>query len=105
MFKKIFLITSLMGMTGCGTINSLQDQEDVRKDMRARKSHCSFLPHMYSGISYNFCILNAEKSNPKKPDFGIHMLILDTVFSTIADTALSPYTFYKQITQNNISID
>lgn len=60
---------------------------------------------MYSGISYNFCILNAEKSNPKKPDYGMHVLILDTAFSTIADTALSPYTFYKQMTRKNVSID
>lgn len=73
--------------------------------MRARKSHCSFLPHLYSGIAYNFCILNAEQSNPKKPDLGMHVVIFDTAFSAIADTGLLPYTFYKQLTRGNTGID
>jgi uncharacterized protein YceK len=105
MLRKISLVTILIGATGCGTISSMQSQEDLRRDMRARKSHCSFLPHIYSGISYNFCILNAEQSNPKKPDLGMHALILDTALSAIVDTTLTPYTFYKQITRSNISID
>lgn len=96
---------SLLSVTGCGTVQSLQSQIELRQDMRARKNHCSFLPHVYSGIAYNFCILNAEHSNPKKPDLGMHAVIFDTALSAIADTGLIPYTLYKQLTRESISVD
>lgn len=73
--------------------------------MRARKSHCSTLPHLYSGIAYNFCLLNAEQAHPKKLELSLHTLALDTALSAIADTGLLPYTLYKQLTRGNISID
>lgn len=105
MFKTICLCVTLLSATGCGTVQSLQSHSELREDMRARKSHCSSLPHLYSGIAYNFCILNAEQSNPNKPDLGMHVVIFDTAFSAIADTGLIPYTLYKQLTRENINIE
>lgn len=104
MLKTAYFCTILL-LSGCGTIQSMQSPDDLRRDMRARKSHCSFLPQLYSGVAYNFCVLNAGQSNPKKPDLGLDFLIIDTGLSLIADTGLIPYTLYEQLVRKNTSID
>ncbi|MBD1553662.1 YceK/YidQ family lipoprotein [Pseudomonas sp. C2L12B] len=103
--KKNVFIFAIFLLNGCGTIRSLQDQNDLRQDMRTRNSHCTTIPYMYGGITYNFCMLNADNDNPKRPDLGLHLTVFDIGLSLAADTALLPYSIYNQIKFGSRTID
>lgn len=100
--KKLTLLGAATLMAGCGTYQSIQEDEALVKDMQARGTHCASLPRIYSGTFYNFCILNAERPNPKKFNPGGDLIWLDWIASGVADTVLLPYGAYKQFDAGNV---
>lgn len=55
------MLTVLM-LGGCGTVQTvvLSDKASVDQ-LKTKKSYCGAVPRIYSGATYDFCMLHAEK--------------------------------------------
>ncbi len=107
MYRKILLLLLSLTMVGCGTVNTVfRDDYVVKVNMKDAKTKCSSIPRVYSGFSYDFCLLNAE---PYSASSGIQALtpfvLVDIVLSGVADTVLLPYGIYKQVDDGNIQLN
>lgn len=95
-------------LDGCGTINTtFRDDEVARRDLKAANTYCETIPRVYSGLSYGFCYLYAAPSYgpgwPLEP--AMQWLLIDMSLSGVVDTALLPYTIYKQRANGSLSIE
>lgn len=96
------LAAFLWFLTGCGSVMTvLQDDADVARDMRKQKTYCPSIPRIYSGLAYDFCVLNAP---PDPSGFLVPMALLDLPLSGAFDTVALPYTVYRQVTDGNLGI-
>ncbi|RON86735.1 YceK/YidQ family lipoprotein [Pseudomonas fluorescens] len=108
MRTQAVMLTVLM-LTGCGTVQTvaLSDNFSV-KQLKTQKSYCGAVPRIYSGATYDFCMLHAEKPddvdafNYNNASIG---LVVDAAISGVLDTFLLPYTIYKQQADGSIVIN
>lgn len=92
----------LIALSGCGTAKTvLQADEDATRSLRKHKTYCQSIPRLYSGLAYNFCILNAP---PDPTGFLVPYALLDITLSGVMDTVALPYTIYRQVAHGNLSI-
>ncbi|CAI8925309.1 YceK/YidQ family lipoprotein [Pseudomonas sp. IT-347P] len=90
------------GLAGCGSVMSvLQDDADVARDMRKQKTYCQSIPRVYSGLAFDFCVLNAP---PDPSGYLVPFVLLDLPLSGVFDTVALPYTVYRQVTDGNLGI-
>ena len=89
-------------LVGCGTVTTvLQEDADAARGLRRQKTYCQSIPRVYSGVAFDFCLLNAQ------PDFTgvlVPAVLVDIVASGAVDTVLLPYTIYRQSTDGKIGI-
>jgi uncharacterized protein YceK len=98
----IAISTFSLALTGCGTaITVLQSDEDAARSLRKQKTYCQTIPRIYSGLSYDFCYLNAP---PEPGGYLASFVLLDLALSGVLDTVCLPYTFYRQVTEGNLGI-
>lgn len=91
-----------LALTGCGTVTTvLQDDADAAQALRRQKTYCQSIPRVYSGLAYDFCMLNAP---PDPTGIFVPIVLLDFVLSGALDTVALPYTIYRQGTDGNIRI-
>ena len=91
-----------LALSGCGTVSTvLQNDEDAARSLRKQKTYCQSIPRVYSGLAYDFCVLNAP---PDPTGFLVPFVLLDLVLSGVGDTVTLPYTIYRQATDGNITI-
>ena len=91
-----------LALTGCGTVSSvLQDDTSAAQGLRKQKTYCQSIPRIYSGLAYDFCVLNAA---PDPTGILLPFVLVDFTLSGVFDTVLLPYTVYRQATDGNISI-
>jgi len=93
------------GLTGCGTmITVAAGDKQVRSDLRKANTYCESIPRVYSGIAYDFCILNAGNAvaSTGVAINGAPLALLDFGFSGVLDTVVLPYTIPKQISDGEI---
>ena len=89
-------------LSGCGTaLTVLQDDSDAARSLRKQKTYCQSIPRVYSGLAYDFCVLNAS---PDPTGVLLPFVLLDMPLSGVFDTVSLPYTIYRQVTDGNISI-
>jgi uncharacterized protein YceK len=89
-------------LSGCGTaLTVLQDDEDAARGLRKQKTYCQSIPRIYSGLAYDFCILNAP---PDPTGFLVPFVLLDLTLSGVMDTVSLPYTIYRQANDGNLGI-
>ena len=89
-------------LAGCGSVMTvLQDDADVARDMRKQKTYCQSIPRIYSGLAFDFCVLNAP---PDPSGFLVPFVLLDLPLSGVFDTVSLPYTIYRQVTDGNLGI-
>ncbi|WP_123424076.1 YceK/YidQ family lipoprotein [Pseudomonas brassicacearum] len=87
---------------GCGTVSTvLQDDAEAARGLRKQKTYCQSIPRIYSGLAYDFCILNAP---PDPTGILVPLVLLDLTVSGVLDTVCLPYTIYRQATDGNIRI-
>lgn len=90
---------------GCGTISTtFTDDETARKRLNDRRTYCSSVPRVYSGVTYDFCVLNAEPVHVDSAAPGIPLIFFDLVFSGVADTLALPYTLFLQSRDGNLDL-
>ena len=100
--KAVMLGVFSWGLSGCGSVLTvLQDDADVARDMRKQKTYCQSIPRVYSGLAYDFCVLNAP---PDPSGFLVPFVLLDLPLSGVADTIALPYSIYRQATDGNLGI-
>ncbi|MNE82349.1 hypothetical protein D3C80_1790670 [compost metagenome] len=100
--KGISLGVLALVLGGCGTVNTvLQGDDQAAHDLRKQKTYCQTIPHIYSGVTYDFCILNAP---PEPAEFLMPLMLVDLLLSGVMDTVLLPYTVYRQVIDGNITI-
>jgi uncharacterized protein YceK len=88
-----------LALSGCGTaVTVLQDDAETAKDLRQRQTYCQSVPRAYSGLVYDFCILNSPPSyTAGGAQVGfIPLIFFDLVASGVLDTIILPYTIYRQ---------
>jgi uncharacterized protein YceK len=91
--------TFSLALSGCGTaVTVLQDDATTAKDLRKRQTYCQSLPRVYSGLAYDFCILDSPPGNTAgTAQLGfIPLIFFDLVASGVLDTVILPYTIYRQ---------
>nr|WP_314524777.1 YceK/YidQ family lipoprotein [uncultured Pseudomonas sp.] len=91
-----------LALSGCGTLNTvLRDDVAATRELRKQKTYCQSIPRVYSGLAFDFCLLNAP------PDYTgvlVPLVLVDLAASGIVDTVVLPYTIYQQRTLGNMGI-
>lgn len=91
-----------LALAGCGTVATvLQDESAAAQGLRRQKTYCQSIPRVYSGLAYDFCVLNAP---PDPTGILVPFVLLDLALSGALDTAVLPYTIYRQGVDGNIRI-
>ena len=105
MTKKCFLIAVFLPLlASCGTVTTLANSDDeVARKLRIQRSNCDQLSRVYSGVSYDVCILNSTRGNTVFVPLAL-FYILDGVVSTAVDTVGLPYTIYQQSKRGDITL-
>ncbi|MGF6091765.1 YceK/YidQ family lipoprotein [Pseudomonas sp. 18173] len=107
MKTTVMLLAALM-LAGCGTIQTVvRSDEAAAKSLQKQKSYCGAVPRIYSGVTYDFCFLNAPLEEGR--DAQVHgpapaIVLIDVVISGALDTLLLPYTIYRQQADGSIVI-
>lgn len=104
--RKGILGLAILLLSGCGTINTVfRDDEYSGRELRKLNTHCDEIARVYSGVTYNFCQLNAKPaSNTDKSGGLLAGVLLDGAISGVLDTVVLPYTLYRQMADGNIVI-
>ncbi|MGE1155883.1 YceK/YidQ family lipoprotein [Pseudomonas kitaguniensis] len=98
----VALLLASLAVSGCGTTNTvLRDDMAATHLLRQQKTYCQSVPRVYSGVAFDFCVLNAPLTSA---DFLLPVVLLDIAASGIVDTVLLPYTIYRQNQDGSIEI-
>ncbi|KQN53285.1 hypothetical protein ASE98_19550 [Pseudomonas sp. Leaf48] len=105
---QLLLLATLL-LAGCGTVQTVVRGDDVAvKSLKEQKSYCGAVPRIYSGVTYDFCSLNAPLGtglDPQNHTFAPAIVLIDVVISGAFDTLLLPYTIYRQQADGSIVIN
>lgn len=103
------MILAALTLAGCGTVQTVVRSDQVAADyLKEKKSHCGAVPRIYSGVTYDFCLLHAERPDDVDAfnyDNATPGVLLDAALSGVLDTLLLPYTIYKQQVDGSIVVN
>ncbi|MCS0306582.1 YceK/YidQ family lipoprotein [Vibrio diabolicus] len=106
--KSIFLILLTTFLGACSTIKTISPSKStLHISYHGKKSYCTEVSRIYSGLIYNLCKLNGEpsyQSNVGGTVNDVPLFLLDTLLSTAADTIVLPYTIYTQERYGSIEV-
>jgi uncharacterized protein YceK len=105
-FTSVLLALSTFSCATIKTIDPPKNHIDISH--YGKQSYCEEIPRIYSGISYNICLLYGEPS--KRINVGsslnnIPFVFIDTVFSAVSDTVILPYTIVMQTEKGSIKVN
>ena len=108
--KTQAMVLAALMLAGCGTIQTVVRSDEVAaKSLKEQKSYCGAVPRIYSGVTYDFCSLNAplEKGRgcTRTTTMRQPVVLIDVVVSGALDTLLLPYTIYRQQADGSIVIN
>ncbi len=102
MIRMITLLLVLTQLCACSSIKTVtKSNEDIGFDLYRNKSKCDFSTRIYSGVSYNFCRLNAKPKRYYNGVTGPWLLADMLLFAPIVDTVLLPVTITQQVLYGN----
>lgn len=101
--KTFAILVIAAQLHGCSSIKTVtSSNERIGFDLYRNKSKCEYSTRIYSGVSYNYCLLNAKSSGSTYNGFKAALIITDLLyFSLIADTLLLPVSITQQILYGN----
>jgi len=95
--------------SSCATIKTIDPpQNHINISHYGKDSYCENIPRIYSGISYNLCLLYGEPSkhvNIGSSFNGLPFVFIDSAFSVVADTVVLPYTLAMQANKGSIKVN
>ncbi len=107
--KGFTCLLFLLFCCSCATVKTLDPPKNhINISHQGQKSYCEEIPRVYSGLSYNFCLMYGEPSkrvNIGSSINGIPTLLIDTIFSTATDTIVLPYTLITQTEKGSIKVN
>jgi uncharacterized protein YceK len=103
----VLICVQLLTLVGCGTINTVfRDDSVASHNLKKAQTYCESIPRIYSGVAYNFCVLNGPSNIHGPLATGlVPLMFFDFVASGVFDTVVLPYTVYRQSTDGGIDID
>lgn len=107
--KLVVFVILAVCVTGCGTFRTTGlDEPRIEIGTKTKKSLCTQIPHVYSGVFHNFCWMHRE-ANPNYSSIrttgDLPLIVVDTVLSGMMDTILLPYSIYQQAELGSIKVD
>lgn len=104
--KYAFVCSIAVLLAGCGTINTVIRGDWVTKrNLNRIETSCETIPRIYSGVSYDVCLLRGKPSQMALWLAPIPQLIfIDMALSGALDTVALPYTVYTQINNGDIKL-
>lgn len=107
--KGFISLLLVLCATSCATVKTLDPPANhVDISHYGKKSYCEEIPRIYSGVSYNFCLLYGEPServNVGSSFNDVPFVVIDTTFSAITDTIFLPYTIVMQAEKGSINVN
>lgn len=107
--KTITCIGLALFICSCATIKTVEPTQNYVDISHGKyKSNCKNIPRIYSGTSYNLCILYGEPNKSANADttkHSFHYWAIDSAFSIVSDTVILPYTIYSQIDKGSIEVN
>jgi uncharacterized protein YceK len=107
--NKIAVLVCVLSLTlvGCGTTNTVfRDDSVASSELKKKRSYCGSIPRIYSGVAYDFCVLNGPPAAQAVAAVGfVPLIFFDFVASGVLDTVVLPYTVYRQGKDGSIDID
>ncbi len=97
----------------CGSLSTLpRSDQAIKSSLVKRNTKCAYIPYVYSGVAYDFCVLNAEWNGTSEPANGAQtgngdaafFVAFDVVLSGVIDTLALPYTVPMQSKYGSISV-
>ena len=110
MRTPIVRLLVLVGMTlimgGCGTVTTVFRGDDVTvRELKGKKTYCQSVPRVYSGVSYDLCVLHAPPNSGSGMSLNdVPWPYLDVAVSGVLDTLLLPYTIYRQNADGSLEL-
>ncbi|RON80996.1 YceK/YidQ family lipoprotein [Pseudomonas fluorescens] len=108
MKTQVMMLAALM-LAGCGTVQTVvNSDQDAAAYLKEKKSYCGAVPRIYSGVTYDFCLLHAERPDDVDAfnyDNATPGLLVDAAASGVLDTLFLPYTIYKQHADGSIIVN
>mgnify|MGYP001585806861 CR=1 FL=1 len=107
--KGFIYILLVLCTFSCATIKTIDPPKNhINISHYGKKSYCEKIPRIYSGISYNLCLLYGEPS--KRTNVGsslnnIPFVVIDSAFSAVTDTVILPYTIVMQANKGYIKVN
>lgn len=105
--KNAILLGALsLTLVGCGTVTTvLRDDAVVSTDLKKQKTYCQSIPRVYSGVAYDFCVLNGPPNSMGAVAINdVPWVYFDFLASGVLDTLVLPYTIYRQSVDGSIDI-
>lgn len=104
--KYLIVCSIAVFLAGCGTINTvIRDDWVARRTLNRIETSCETIPRIYSGVSYNICLLRGKPSRISLWLAPIpQLLLVDIALSGALDTVVLPYTIYRQINDGQINL-
>lgn len=96
--KPLLVACVALLLSGCGSIITGLRHDSVTTDYLSKgKSYCGAVPRVYSGVMFDFCVLNAQPADEHNystsPPIAV---VFDLALSGIVDTVVLPYTLVRQ---------
>ena len=104
--KCVCVYSTVAFLAGCGTINTvIRGDWIVKRNLNQIESTCETIPRIYSGVSYDICLLRGKPSQMSLWLAPFPQLIfIDIALSGALDTVFLPYTAYTQIKDSDIRL-
>ena len=105
-FKNAFVCLIAFSLLGCGTVNTVVRGDSVtRRNLNQVKTSCETIPRIYSGVSYDICVLRGKPSQTALwMGAAPELILVDLALSGVLDTVALPYTVYGQINEGPINL-
>ncbi|MBF6028095.1 YceK/YidQ family lipoprotein [Pseudomonas sp. P115] len=93
-------------VAGCGTVTTVLREDSVTvQSLKAKKTYCQSVPRVYSGVSYDLCVLHAPPNSGSGMSLNdVPWPYLDVAVSSVLDTLLLPYTIYRQNADGSLEL-
>jgi uncharacterized protein YceK len=100
--KAWIMVFYFAAISACGTIQTINDEKGAADNLAVGHSNCHSIPRTYSGLAYNYCVLDApERYGAQRT---VQMVLIDALLSSVSDTFLLPYTVYQQNERGSIQV-
>ncbi|MCF5720069.1 YceK/YidQ family lipoprotein [Pseudomonas syringae] len=104
--RRLALLSVCLIVAGCGTMTTVLREDSVTvQSLKAKKTYCQSIPRVYSGVSYDLCVLHAPPHSGSGLSLNnVPWPYLDVAVSAALDTILLPYTVYRQSADGSIEL-